>query len=106
MMNRPLARRLLRLLRGGDRALRARVAGVDHIGGEVGPEAGSSDAVGGARSAARRSLAVGLCEFAVVARAPVRIAQDAAGMIDEAQRLFDVALPIAGFRVILADQPP
>ncbi len=45
-------------------------------------------------------------QLAVVADPPVRIAQYAAGMIDEAQRLFDVALAITRLRVIFPDQPP
>src|SRR5206468_11199138 len=40
----------------------------------------------------------------VVALATRTIAEYAAGMIDEAQRFFDVSLTVAGFRVILADQ--
>ena len=48
----------------------------------------------------------GTRQLAVVADAPVRIAQYAAGMIDEAQRLFDVALAVTRLRVIFSDQPP
>ena len=44
-------------------------------------------------------------ELLVVARAPVGVGQDAARMIDEAQRLLDVALAVARLRVVLADQP-
>jgi hypothetical protein len=45
-------------------------------------------------------------ELLVVARAPRRVAQYAAGMIDEAQGLFDISLAVARLRVILADHPP
>ena len=54
----------------------------------------------------RRHRLAGTRQLAVVPDAPVRIAQYAAGMIDEAQRLFDVALAITRLGVILADQPP
>ena len=43
-------------------------------------------------------------ELLVVADAAIVVAQYAAGMIDEAQGFFDVALPVAGLRVILPDQ--
>src|SRR4029077_5256695 len=42
-------------------------------------------------------------ELLVVAHAARRVAQYAAGMIDEAQRLLDVALAVARLRVVLAD---
>jgi hypothetical protein len=44
-------------------------------------------------------------QFLIVERSTVRIAQYAASMIYESQRLFDIALPVAGFRVILANLP-
>ena len=50
--------------------------------------------------------AVGQREFVVVPVPPVVVAEYAAGMIDEAERLFDVALTVTGLGVILADQPP
>ena len=43
-------------------------------------------------------------ELFVVAHAPIMVAQYAAGMIDEPQRLFDVALPVTRLRVIFPDQ--
>ena len=43
-------------------------------------------------------------ELLVVAHAPIVVAQYATGMIDEAKRLFDVALPVTRLRVIFADQ--
>ena len=43
-------------------------------------------------------------ELLVVADATVVVAQYAAGMIDEAQRLFDVALSVARLRIIFSDQ--
>src|SRR5439155_27208499 len=44
-------------------------------------------------------------ELVVVALTPDAVAQYAAGMIDEAQRLFDVSLAIARLGVILTDEP-
>ncbi len=49
--------------------------------------------------------AVGHRELLVVANAAIVVAQYATGMIDEAQRLFDIALAVTGLRVIFADQP-
>ena len=44
-------------------------------------------------------------ELPVVTDTAIRIAQYAAGMIDEAQRFLDVALAVARLRVILPDEP-
>ncbi len=44
-------------------------------------------------------------QLLVVADAPFVVAQYAAGMIDEAQCLFDIALSIPRLRIIFADQP-
>ena len=44
-------------------------------------------------------------ELLVVADAALGVGQDAARVIDEAQRFLDIALPVAGLRVVLADEP-
>ena len=44
-------------------------------------------------------------ELLVVAHAPLRVGQDPARVVDEAQRFLDVALAVARLRVVLADQP-
>jgi len=43
-------------------------------------------------------------EFLIVALAVLGVTEYAAGMIDEPERFFDVALSVAGLRVILPDQ--
>ena len=40
----------------------------------------------------------------IVALAALGCRQDPAGMIDEAQRFFDVALAVAGFRIVFPDE--
>ena len=45
-------------------------------------------------------------ELLVVAGPAVRIAQDPARVVDEPQRLLDVAVAVAGLRVVLADHAP
>ena len=62
-----------------------------HIGDKV------RDALLGGRLGCDRKLLV-------VALALPGVAQNAAGVIDEPERFFDVALPVARLRVILADQ--
>jgi hypothetical protein len=45
-------------------------------------------------------------QLLVVAPPALRVAQDPAGVIDEAQRLLDVAVAVAGLGVVLADHAP
>ena len=70
------------------------------------PSPVAASALSAACAIVRRHRIAGARQLAVVTDAPVRIAQYAAGMIDEAQRLFDVALAVTRLRVIFADQPP
>ena len=44
------------------------------------------------------------CELLIVSLALPRVAQYAARVIDEPERLFDIALSVARLRIILADQ--
>jgi hypothetical protein len=104
--------RLLPLVVGGQRGLECLV--VEHVGGrgpvdglgaDVGLLAGLGDRV---RDDVRDPL-LGRAgrerELVVVARAPVRVRQDPARVVDEAQRFLDVSLPVARLRVVLADEP-
>ncbi len=102
VMDGPRSARFVRA--GGDRD--ARRGGIDRADRDVGAFAGHGDRIAREIGHRRDRLGIGLREVAVVALPPFRIAQDAAGMIDEPQRLFDVALPIARLRVILPDQAP
>src|SRR6478609_8851739 len=52
----------------------------------------------------RQVVVVRLRQFVVVSLAPLAVAQYAARVVDEAQRLFDVALAVASLGVVLADE--
>jgi len=71
---------------------------------DVGLLAGLGDSVVDHMSDALLGRARRHRQFVVVAVPAVRVGQDPACMIDEAQRLFHIALPVAGLGVVLADK--